>query len=121
MMVRALVTALVLAALGGAAEAQTFTPQSPTALTVRFQVESIGGARVLVFGEVKNDSGSTAERVVVLVQGLSEEGRVVASGRAYVYGTVAPKGSTPFEARLVAGGPVRRWRAQIESFQFVVN
>lgn len=109
----------LLALLAGAApvRAQVFTPDSPAALTVSFQVERLGGSRVLIFGNVRNASGITYERVVLLAQGLDEGGRVVSQSRAYVSGTLGPRGSSPFEVRLLASGAERRFRVEVESYQ----
>jgi hypothetical protein len=110
---------LVLAARPAAA--QTFTPQAATGLSVTFSSEKMGGSRVLVFGEVRNATNNTASRVTVLVEGLDETGKVVSRARAYVPSTVAARGGAPFEARLLASGSEKRYRATIESFEFVVG
>jgi hypothetical protein len=99
--------------------AQTYTPQSASRLSVSFTTERVGSGRVLVFGEVRNGSDATCERVVVSVEGLDENGRVVSRGRAYVVGTVPGRSSTPFELRMSSPGSERRFRVEIESFQFV--
>jgi hypothetical protein len=103
------------------AAAQTFTPQSPSGLSVSFSTEKMGGSRVLVFGDVRNGTNNTAERVTVLVEGLDETGKVVSRARCYVPGTISARGTAPFEARLLAAGSERRYRATIEAFQFVVG
>jgi hypothetical protein len=116
------VTARALAALlllwAAAAEAQVSRPQSPAGLTVTFTTERMGGSRVLVFGEVRNATTRASEDVVVLAEGLDEGGRVVSRGRAYVQGQVPPGGTAPFEIRLLASGAERRYRVQVETFQF---
>ena len=99
-------------------EAQTFTPQSSSGLSVSHTAEKAGGSRVLIFGEVRNATNSTAERVAILAEGLDEGGHVVSRGRSFVAGTVPSRGSAPFEIRLSASGSERRYRVQIESFQF---
>ena len=53
------------------------------------------------------------------VEGLDENGRVVSRGRAYVFGTVPARGSSPFELRMSSPGSERRFRVEIESYQFV--
>jgi hypothetical protein len=112
----------LLAALLGAAarpaSAQTFKPQSPTGLTVTFTTERAGGSRVIVFGEVKNATGSAADHVVVLAEGLDDSGRVVSRGRGYVGSSVPARGTSPFELRFLASGSEKRYRVQIESFEF---
>ena len=122
---REIATALTLVALVAVsltpARAQTFTPQSLSGLTVTFSSEKMGGSRVLVLGEVRNSTNAPAERVTVMVEGLDETGKVVSRGRAYVHGTVPSRGSASFEVRLLASGAERRYRAQIEAFQFVVG
>ena len=50
---------------GGAAHAQTFTPESSSRLTVSFTTERVGSGRVLVYGEVRNGTNSACERVIV--------------------------------------------------------
>ncbi|HTK92589.1 MAG TPA: hypothetical protein VL948_20320 [Verrucomicrobiae bacterium] len=100
-----------------AASAQTYTPQSPSALTVTFQSERVGAGRVILFGDVRNSSLNAYERVTLLAEGLDETGAVVSRGRAYVLGTVPPRGSSSFECRLASNGRERRFRVSIEAFQ----
>jgi hypothetical protein len=116
---RALLAGLLLAGAGGAAPAQTFTPQSPAGLSLTFTAERAGGSRVLIFGEVRNTTANAAERVTVRAEGLDENGRVVSRARAWVSGAVPPRGSAPFEVRLSASGTERRFRVEIEAFEFV--
>jgi hypothetical protein len=101
--------------------AQTYTPQSPAGLSVRFTTERAGGTRVLVFGEVRNSNPSSAQHVVVAIEGLDAAGHVVSRARAYVSGVVPGGGSAPFEIRMLASGSEKRYRMQIESFEFVVG
>jgi hypothetical protein len=118
-MTRPLAVTLGLLLIGAALlEAQTFTPQSSSGLSVSHTAEKAGGSRVLIFGEVRNATNSTAERVAILAEGLDEGGHVVSRGRSFVAGTVPSRGSAPFEIRLSASGSERRYRVQIESFQF---
>lgn len=120
MIVRRLLRATaILVMLAGEAEAQTFTPQSSSRLTVSFTTERVGSGRLLVYGEVRNGNNSACERVIVSVEGLDENGRVVSRGRAYVFGVVPARGSSPFEVRLASPGSEKRYRVEIESFQFV--
>ena len=120
MILRTLLAAAgILLALSPVARAQTFTPQSASRLTVSFTTERVGSGRVLVYGEVRNGSNASCERIVVSVEGLDENGRVVSRGRAYVFGVVASRGSSPFEVRMSSPGSERRFRVEIESFQFV--
>ena len=114
-----LAAGILLLALSPAARAQTFTPQSSSRLAVSFTTERVGSGRVLVYGEVRNGSNASCERVVVSVEGLDENGRVVSRGRAYVFGVVESRGSAPFELRMSSPGSERRFRVEIESFQFV--
>jgi hypothetical protein len=116
---RLLLAASILAVLAAGAGAQTFTPQSSSRLTVSFTTERVGSGRLLVYGEVRNGTNASCERVVVSVEGLDENGRVVSRGRAFVFGVVPSRGSTPFEVRLASPGSERRYRVEIESFQFV--
>ena len=108
-----------LLALAPAARAQTFTPQSSSRLAVSFTTERVGSGRVLIYGEVRNGNNASCERVVVGVEGLDENGRVVSRGRAYVVGVVPSRGSSPFEVRMSSPGSESRFRVEIESFQFV--
>ncbi len=114
-----LAAAGILLALTPAARAQTYTPQSSSRLAVSFTTERVGSGRVLVYGEVRNGSNSSCERVVVGVEGIDENGRVVSRGRAYVFGVVPSRGSSTFEVRMSSPGSERRFRVEIESFQFV--
>jgi hypothetical protein len=100
---------------------QTYTPQSPVGLSVSFTTERAGGTRVLIFGEVRNSNTSPAQRVVVLVEGLDEAGHVVSRARGAVAGVVPSRGSAPFEIRMLAAGSEKRYRTQIESFEFIVG
>ena len=99
------------------AGAQTYTPQSASSLTVTFQTERMGAGRVMLYGDVRNASSNAYERVTLLAEGLDETGAVVSRGRAYVSGTVPPRGAAPFECRLASGGRERRFRVTIEAFQ----
>ena len=112
------VLALLLTGTAALLEAQTFTPQSSSGLSVSHTAEKAGGSRVLIFGEVRNATNSTAERVTLLAEGLDESGHVVSRGRTFVAGSVPSRGSAQFEIRLLASGSERRYRVQIESFQF---
>ena len=123
MIARRVAMALLLAVATGPspAAAQIYTPQSATGLTVTFQTERMGGSRVLIFGDVRNSTGQTYERVVLLAEGLDAGGQVVSRGRTYVSGTVNPNSSTAFELRFLASGAERRYRVTVESFQQVQN
>jgi hypothetical protein len=114
-----LVAAGILLVLAPTARGQTYTPQSASRLAVSFTTERVGSGRVLVYGEVRNGSNSSCERVVVGVEGIDENGRVVSRGRAYVFGVVPSRGSSTFEVRMSSPGSERRFRVEIESFQFV--
>ena len=123
MTAHALAVALLLAAaaLPSLAAGQVFTPQSATGLSVTFQTEKMGGSRVLIFGDVRNTTGRTFERVVLLAEGLDASGQVVSRGRTYLSGTVNPSSTTAFELRFLASGSERRYRVSVESFQQVQN
>jgi hypothetical protein len=101
------------------AQTYTFTPQSAKDLTLTFQTEREGGSRVLILGEVRNGSAQPCERVIVKAEGLDENGRVISRGRAYVPGTIRARGTAPFEIRLSSSGSERRYRVEIETFEFV--
>ena len=118
MTARLLLTLFLALALVPPAPAQMiYTPQSGAGLSVHFQSERMGPSRVLLFGEVRNSSGNTFERVVLLGEGLDETGKVVSRARVYVPGTISPKGSATFELRLLAAGSERHYRVTVESFQ----
>jgi hypothetical protein len=123
-MIAPLLAVVLLAALWAApafAQTYTFTPQSSKDLTLTFQTEREGGSRVLILGEVRNGSAQPCERVVLKAEGLDENGRVVSRGRAYVLGTIRAKASAPFEIRLSSAGSERRYRVEIEAFEFVTR
>ncbi len=115
----AVVLLAVLCAAPAFAQTYTFTPQSSKDLTLTFQTEREGGSRVLILGEVRNGSTQPCERVVVKAEGLDDNGRVVSRGRAYVTGTLRGKASASFEIRLSSAGSERRYRVEIETFEFV--
>ena len=110
--------ALAWVTLCATVEAQTYSPQSPSRLAVSFTTERVGSGRVLVYGEVRNGASTACERVIVGVEGLDENGRVVSRGRAFVFGVVPSRGSSPFEVRMSSPGTEKRFRVEIESFQF---
>jgi len=118
---RLLLLGLLLVAAPVVSIGQTFTPQSPAGLSVTFTTERAGGTRVLVFGEVRNSNTSPAQHVVVVAEGLDESGRVVSRARGYVLGVLPSRGSAPFEIRMLAAGSEKRYRVQIESFEFAVG
>jgi len=121
MIARVLAVVLLAALCAAPAFAQTykFTPQSSKDLTLTFQTEREGGSRVLILGEVRNASAQPCERVVVKAEGLDENGRVVSRGRVYVTGTIRARTTAPFEIRLSSSGSERRYRVEIETFEFV--
>jgi hypothetical protein len=110
---------LLLAALAPAAAAQTVTPQSSSGLHLTFSTERTGPTRVLIFGEVSNSTNSPCQRVVLLAEGLDESGRVVSRARGWVSGSIPSRGKSSFELRLLAAGSERRYRVQIEAFEFL--
>jgi hypothetical protein len=119
-----LLAALLLALLWVApvySQTYTFTPQSSKDLTLTFQTEREGASRVLILGEVRNGSSQPCERVVVKAEGLDENGRVVSRGRGYITGTVRSRTTAPFEIRLSSAGSERRYRVEIEAFEFVTR
>jgi hypothetical protein len=121
-MIARLLAVLFLTALCAApafAQTYTFTPQSSKDLTLTYQIEREGGSRVLILGEVRNASAQPCERVVVKAEGLDENGRVVSRGRAYVTGTIRARATAPFEVRLSSSGSEKRYRVEIETFEFV--
>jgi len=114
--------ALALIAMAAGAprvSAQVYTPQSASGLSVSFQTERMGGSRVLIFGDVRNSTAQSFERVVLLAEGLDASGNVVSRGRTYVSGTLGASSNAPFELRLLASGSERRYRVSVESFQQV--
>jgi hypothetical protein len=115
-----LLLGLLLSVAPPVAIGQVYTPQSPAGLSVTFTTEHAGGTRLLVFGEVRNSNPASAQRVVVLVEGLDEAGHVVSRGRGYVPGVIPSRGRASFEIRMLASGAEKHYRTQIESFEFVV-
>jgi len=118
---RSLLLALALGAAARPVLGQTFTPQSPAGLSVSFTTERAGGTRLLVFGEVRNANNAPAQRIVLLAEGLDQDGHVVSRARGYVLGNIASHGSAAFEIRLSTSGSERRYRVQIESYEFQVS
>jgi hypothetical protein len=116
---RLLVVLSIVGALAAPARAQVYTPESSSRLTVSFTTERVGSGRVLVYGEVRNGNNMPCERVIVSVEGLDENGRVLSRGRAFVFGVVPSRGSSAFEVRFSSPGSEKRFRVEIESFQFV--
>ena len=118
---RALAAAVLLAALAllapAGARAQVYTPQVATGLTVTFDVQRMGGSRILVVGDVRNASHQAYERVVVLAEGLDDSGQVVSRGRGYVLSAVPARSQAPYEVRVLASGRERRFRVTIDSYQ----
>jgi hypothetical protein len=114
-----LTVALALAAtlLAPPAPAQTYTPQSAAGLSVTFSVERVGSGRVIIFGDVRNGSSASYERVVLLAEGFDEQGAVVSRGRAYVNGVVPGRGTASFECRIPSGGREKRFRVTVEAYQ----
>jgi hypothetical protein len=106
-------------AVSAFAQTYTFTPQSAKDLTLTFQTEREGASRVLILGEVRNGSAQPCERVIVKAEGLDENGRVISRGRAYVPGSIRARATAPFEIRLSSSGSERRYRVEIEAFEFV--
>jgi hypothetical protein len=120
-MIVRLLPSILLAVLWAApalSQTYTFTPQSSRDLTLTFQTQREGGSRVLIQGEIRNAAAQTAERVIVKAEGLDESGRVVSRGRAYVPGAIAARGTATFEIRLSSSGAERRYRVEIETFEF---
>jgi hypothetical protein len=111
------VVAATLILASSAPAQQTYTPQSASSLSVTFSVERVGSGRVMLFGDVRNGSSSAYERVVLLAEGLDEQGVVVSRGRAYVTGVVPGRGTAPFECRIPSGGREKRFRVTVEAYQ----
>ena len=83
-----------------------------------FTTERVGSGRVLIYGEVRNGTNASCERVVVGVEGLDENGRVVSRGRAYVFGVVPSRGSSSLRGpHVVARAPsaASAWRSSPSS------
>lgn len=118
---RLFLTGFVCLGLAPSAQAQSFRPQSPAGLSVTFSTERAGGARILIFGEVRNATGEACERVSLRAEGLDAEGHVVSRARGWVPGSVPARGSAPFEIRLLAGGTERRFRIVVETFEFTTR
>jgi hypothetical protein len=120
-MITRLLPAMLLAALWTSpalAQTYTFTPQSSRDLVLTYQTQREGPSRVLIQGEVRNTSTQACERIVIKVEGLDESGRVVSRGRGYVQGTINPRTTAPFEIRLSSAGSERRYRVEVETFEF---
>jgi hypothetical protein len=118
---RQLALGLLLGLIPTAGAAQVFTPQSPLGLSLSFTTERAGGTRVLIFGEVRNTNTSPAQHVVLVAEGLDQDGHTVSRARGYILGMVPSRGTAPFEIRISAAGSEKRYRVQIESFEFGGN
>lgn len=57
--------------------------------------------------------------MILRAEGVDESGRIVSRARAYFTGGVPPRGSAPFEIRLVPSGSEPQYRVSVESFEFV--
>lgn len=112
-----LVLALLISA--GASSAQWYTPQSDRLLKLTWTAERLGPSRVLILGDIQNLSDHPASRVVLRVEGLDQNGKVVSRGRGYVRGDVPPRNSSSFEIRFIASGAERQYRVTVEFFEFV--
>jgi len=120
-MIARLLPTMLLAALWtfpALAQTYTFTPQSSRDLVLTFQTQREGASRVLIQGEVRNTSNQACERVIIKAEGLDENGRVVSRGRGYVQGTINPRTTASFEIRLSSAGSERRYRVEVETFEF---
>ena len=120
-MIARLLPTMLLAALWtfpALAQTYTFTPQSSRDLVLTFQTQREGASRVLIQGEVRNTSNQSCERVIIKAEGLDENGRVVSRGRGYVQGSINPRTTAPFEIRLSSAGSERRYRVEVETFEF---
>lgn len=113
--------ALVLTLLvgGGGSSAQWYTPQADKLLKLSWTAERIGPSRVLILGDIQNLSEHPASRVVLRVEGLDQNGKVVSRGRGYVRGDVPPRSSSSFEIRFIPSGAERQYRVTVEFFEFV--
>lgn len=123
-MIARLLLPMLLAALWtfpALAQTYTFTPQSSRDLVLTFQTQREGASRVLIQGEVRNTSNQSCERVIIKAEGLDENGRVVSRGRGYVQGTINPRTTAPFEIRLSSAGSERRYRVEVETFEFAAR
>ena len=123
-MIARLLPPMLLAALWtfpALAQTYTFTPQSSRDLVLTFQTQREGASRVLIQGEVRNTSNQSCERVIIKAEGLDENGRVVSRGRGYVQGTINPRTTAPFEIRLSSAGSERRYRVEVETFEFAAR
>lgn len=111
--------AFALTATVSPVSAQWFTPQSDKLLKLTWSTERLGPSRVLILGDVRNLSEQPASRVILRAEGLDESGKVVSRGRGHVQGEIRPKGSAPFEIRLIPSGSERKYRVTVDSFEFL--
>jgi len=112
---------LILTLVSGAypVRAQWQTPQSDRLLRLNWSAERLGPSRMLILGDVQNLAEHPASRVVLRVEGLDQNGRVVSRGRGHVSGDIPPKGSSSFEIRFIPSGAERQYRVSVEFFEFV--
>ena len=85
--------------------AQTYTPQSAVRAQRDLPIERVGSGRVILFGDVRNGSSTSYERVVLLAEGLDEAGRGGLAADAPTSAAWCPvAGTAPFECRIPSGG-----------------
>ncbi len=113
--VLALFLALVVVSPGAG---QWYTPQSDRDLRLTWVVETLGPSQVRVLGNVQNLSSLPLNQAAVRAEGLDEGGRVVSRARGYISRQIPPRGSGPFEVRLILAGTEHQYRVTIDYFEF---
>jgi hypothetical protein len=97
---------------------QWYTPQSDRDLGVTWVVETLGPSQVRILGNLQNLSGLPLNQAALRAEGLDPAGRVVSRAWGYVSRQVPPRGSGPFEVRLILAGTEQQYRVTIEYFEF---
>lgn len=100
-------------------EAQWYSPQSDKLLRLTWSTERLGPSRILILGDVQNLGEYPATRVILKAEGLDENGKVVSRARGSAQQQIPPRGSSPFEIRLIPSGSERQYRVTVESFEFL--
>ena len=103
---RAVITALLLAVLSGAAGAgaEILGRTQDQGLRTEWSVEQTKRGRTQISGYVYNERDQWAATVRLLVEALDATGQVTGSGIGYVYGDVPPRSRAYFEVPVPAQG-----------------
>jgi len=102
----------LLAGLGFLAGA---VPGWPMDLRIEWQTRPAARGS-LIAGYVHNETGTTADKVLLRIEGLDDAGRVTSTSTGYVVGTVPPFNRTYFEVLVPTAAS---YRVNISSFEWI--